>query len=42
MVVHTEDGNPFWAWSGEVTQVRLGGGDSDELNQADLRVVRDG
>ena len=33
LVVSDADGQPYWAWTGEATEVRFGGGDSDEVNQ---------
>lgn len=33
LVVHDADGQPYWAWTGEGTSVRVGGGGSEEPNQ---------
>lgn len=33
VMVHDMQDLPFWAWTGTDTEVRLGGGDVDELNQ---------
>lgn len=32
-MVSDADGEPYWAWTGTDTEVRVGGGDSTELNQ---------
>lgn len=33
LVLHDADGAPYWAWTGTETSVRVGGGDSPDLNQ---------
>lgn len=33
LMISDSDGEPYWAWTGAHTTVRIGGGDSTELNQ---------
>lgn len=33
VALKTEDGRAYWAWEGEASSVRVGGGDRDDLNQ---------
>ena len=33
LVLHDDSGEIYWAWTGAESQVRVGGGDSAELNQ---------
>lgn len=33
LMISDSDGEPYWAWTGTDTAVRIGGGDSTELNQ---------
>mgnify|MGYP001084730826 FL=1 len=33
LVLHDADGEPFWAWTGTDTSIRVGGGGSPDINQ---------